>query len=86
MGIEQENSNIEREIERCDWCGEQDRLEKVYASPGDDIENPQAYHIKCFEALKTFMILSRSNSDEPMEILVKLANRIVGIETKKKKK
>lgn len=84
--IENESTKIEREIERCGWCGESDREEKVYASPGDDIENPKPYHKKCFEALQAFGILCWSNSDEPMETLVKLANRIAGVETKKKKK
>jgi len=83
--IEQESPDKEREIERCGWCGESDREEKVYASPGDDIENPHAYHRKCFEALQAFQILCWSNSDEPMEKLVKMANKIAGVETKKKK-
>ena len=85
MEVEKENPNKEREIERCGWCGESDYKEKVYASPGDDIENPQAYHKKCFEALQAFRILSWSNSDESMETLIKLANRIAGIKNKKKK-
>ncbi len=86
MGIEDEKLSIEREIERCDWCGEQDRVEKVYSSPGDDIENPRAFHKKCFSALKAFMMLNAMNDSETTESLVKLANKIAGVEIKKKKK
>lgn len=77
--IESESKNIEREIERCSWCGVEDRKEKVYASPGDDIENPKAYHKDCFRALQAFGILCWSNSDEPLEKLVEMANNIAGI-------
>jgi hypothetical protein len=86
MVVEQENPNLEKEIERCGWCGEQDNKEKVYASPGDDIENPQAYHVKCFKALNTFRMFYGSNSGETVESLIELANKIAGVETKKKKK
>lgn len=86
MMIEQENQNKEREIERCGWCGESDNKEKVYSSPGDDIENPVAFHKKCFKALQTFGMLYAMNDGETRENQIKLANKIAGVETKKKKK
>jgi len=83
---EQEDIGVEKEITRCSWCDEQDRVKKVYACPGDDLENPRAYHKKCFEALKVFVMLVGSgyNDDEPVEELVKIANLVAGV-TKKKK-
>lgn len=85
--IEDESNIVEREIGRCSWCGELDREKKVYASPGDDIENPKAYHEKCFKALQMFMMLAWSNDEnKSTEELVAMANAFTGIENKKKKK
>lgn len=85
--VEQENQNIERDMEKCGWCGETDREKKVYASPGDDIENPKAYHEKCFKALQMFMMLAWLNTEnKSTEELVQMANAFSGIENKKKKR
>jgi len=88
--IEKESTKVEREIERCGWCGGSDREEKVYASPGDDIENPGAYHKDCFESLRIFIMLTWSDSDEPLEKRIKMANKFSGNKrmekTKKKRK
>jgi hypothetical protein len=82
MVIEEEKT-IERELERCSWCGSIDREEKVYASPGDDIEHPKAYHKQCFEALRIYMILCMSYPEKTIKELVGMANESVGIKTKK---
>lgn len=86
MNIEQESQNVEREVEWCRWCGMSDREEKVYASPGDDIENPKAYHKDCFESLQAFMLLIWGRSDEPLEKLMDMADRISGNTRRKKVK
>jgi len=85
MMVENESLNIEKEIVKCCWCDQSDDLKKVYCSPGDDIENPKAYHEDCFKALQAFGILCWSYPDEPMEKLIKIANRIAGIKEYKKK-
>jgi len=83
-GIEDEKTK-EREPERCSWCGETDRKEKVYASPGDDIENPKAYHKQCFEALRAYRTLVWNYPEKSMKEMVEMANDVAGIKMKKKK-
>lgn len=89
MNKEIEDKGQEKEITRCGWCGQIDREEKVYASPGDDIENPGTYHKDCFETLQMFMMLTWSESDKSVEELIKMANIFSGnkrLEKAKKKR
>jgi hypothetical protein len=77
--IEQKSTNKELESTRCSWCGFSDQEEKIYSSPGDDMENPTAYHRDCFEALKIFMFYAFQNPEDSVESLIKKANRTVGL-------
>ncbi|HSV94645.1 MAG TPA: hypothetical protein VLH94_01535 [Spirochaetia bacterium] len=90
MNKEIEDKGQEKEITRCGWCGQIDREDKVYASPGDDIENLGAYHKDCFESLRIFIMLTWSDSDELLEKRIKMANKFSGNKrmekTKKKRK
>ena len=69
----------------CAWCGMVDERKKVYSSPGDDLENPEAYHEKCFEALRFFMILLVTEGEKNPDKLVKMANQLAGVEIKRRK-
>ena len=63
-----------------------DERKIVYASPGDDLENPGAYHKECYEALNIFLMLSMSEPDKNQDQLVKTANKLAGVEIKTREK
>jgi len=69
----------------CDWCGMVDKRKKVYASPGDDLENPSSFHEECLRAFNYFTILRSMNTDKDMEDMIKLANKLAKIDIKTRK-
>ncbi len=69
----------------CDWCGMVDERKKVYASPGDDLENPSSFHEECLRAFNYFTILRSMNTDKDMEDMIKLANKLAKIEIETRK-
>jgi len=85
MTIEQDKEKGGNKMIQCSWCGMIDERKKVYYSPGDDLENPGAYHEECFKALNYFIILASTESDESTEQMIKLANRLAGLEIKVRK-
>lgn len=70
---------------RCEWCGLVDERKKFYASPGDDLENPEPFHEECLKALKYFTILASMETNKNEEQMIKLANRLAGVEIKTRK-
>lgn len=76
-----DNKNI-----RCGWCEISDEKEKVYESPGDDLENPEPFHKECSRALKYFAILVSTETNKSTDEMIKLANRLAKIDIKPRKK
>lgn len=70
---------------QCNWCGMVDERKKVYASPGDDLENPVPFHEKCSLALNHFIFLRSIDTDKSIEQMVTMANKLTGIEIKMRK-
>ena len=62
-----------------------DERKKVYASPGDDLENPEPFHENCLKALNYFRILVSMETEKDTEQMIKLANKLakIDIETRK---
>jgi len=63
-----------------------DERKKVYASPGDDLENPNPFHEECLRAFNYFTILRSIETDKDKEDMIKLANRLAKIDIKTRKK
>ncbi len=84
MIIEQKSTNKEVEPTRCSWCGSTDTEDKIYSTPGDDMENPKAYHRDCFEALQMFIYFAIQNPKDSLKSLMKQANVFVGLKRSKK--
>ncbi len=62
-----------------------DERKKVYASPGDDLENLKPFHEECLKAFNYFAILRSMETDKNTEQMIKLANKLakIDIETRK---
>ncbi len=70
---------------QCNWCGMVDERKKVYASPGDDLENPEPFHEDCLRAFNYFVILRSINNNKDTEDTIKLANKLAKIDIKTRK-
>jgi hypothetical protein len=70
---------------QCNWCGMVDERKKVYASPGDDLENPVPFHEKCSLALNHFKFLLLIETDKSLEQKVIMANKLAKIDIKTRK-
>lgn len=86
MTTENRTGEIINEITECAFCKRIDRKKKIIiSSPKYDYDGPLVLHSKCNEALLFFGLLLRSSRVEDGHKLSQLANRLAGVQIKRRK-
>ena len=72
------------ELTECIYCERTDRREKKLFSVPGDFDDPVYIHNKCNEALKFYGLLLRSSNIKDGHKLGELANRLAGVQIKRR--
>jgi hypothetical protein len=87
MTKEKEKNQSDNKNVKCSWCGMVDERKIIFrpVNPRADMENLGAFHEECDKADKIFYALLFLDTDTSREQMIKIANKLAGVDINKRK-